>query len=63
MPLSDKVAGAIMGTIFLFAGIGMLFALPEHWPWYRQVLFEVTIFGCSLVSFVLGFFGFPTPNK
>lgn len=62
MPFNDKIAGVILGIIFLCAGIGMLFALPEHWTWFQKALFEIAMFGASLLSFMLGFFGLRTPG-
>lgn len=62
MPFNDKIAGIILGTMFLCGGIGMLFALPEHWPWYRKVIFEFAMFGASLLCFMMGFFGIKTPG-
>ena len=60
---ADKIAGIIMGTLFLFAGIYSLFILPSHWEWYTRVLYEAAIFGCSLGCFAAVFFGVPGSHK
>ena len=60
---ADKIAGIIMGVLFLCAGIYSLFILPPHWEWYTRVLYEIAIFGSSLGCFSLAFFGAPGSRK
>ena len=59
---ADKAAGIALGVMFLCLGIGMLFALPENWTWFQKALFELVLFGSSLLSFMLGVFGLRTPG-
>ena len=60
---ADKVAGIVLGTLFLCAGIYSLFILPADWEWHTRVLYEIAVFGSSLGCYLLAFFGAPGSHK
>ena len=60
---ADKIAAIAMGILFLFGGVGSLFTLPAHWPWYLDAMFAIMVFGCSLMCFSAVLFGVPGSRK